>query len=500
STIDSRLRIYKRSVSGRKDDLLDFPVTFSESKPAITEIQNTIKVPENLQTLTDQLLLQQFSPASVLVTDKGDILYITGSTGKYLEPAAGKANMNIFAMARGGLNNELPVAFRRALQNYDKVHLHNIKIIAESGIQIADVTIQQIEKPLALRGKLLVVFTDVKGIKVKSAKRRTGSTGESQLLDELKAEVQRVKEELQGTNEEMQTSQEELKSANEELQSTNEELQSTNEELTTSKEEMQSMNEELQTVNMELQSKIDDFARVNNDMNNLLNSIEIATLFLDKELKIRQYTVHATRIFKLIPGDIGRLFTDQVSTLNYPEIYADANEVLRTLMFVEKMVSTHDGHWFNVRIMPYRTFDDKIDGLVITFIDITKSRILEHSLKKSQLMQLAFIKSVPGVIIGLSDKGDVIEFNPEAEKVFNRKREEVIGQNYFNLFVAESARKSLELNMKRLFSGDIPGNLISEVNTSSGIELNIEWTAHKLVDDSDQLTGIIGIGINILLP
>jgi len=500
STIDSRLRIYKRSHSLRKNDLLDFPGTFSDNKPVITEIPNTVKVPDNLQTLTDQLLLQQFSPASVLVTDKGDILYITGSTGKYLEPAAGKANMNLFAMARSGLNNELPVAFRKALQSYDKVILSNLKIIAESGVQQADVTIQQIEKPLALKGKLLVVFTDVKGTNEKPVKRASGKTGESLIQGELKDELQRIKEELQSTNEEMQTSQEELKSANEELQSTNEELQSTNEELTTSKEEMQSLNEELQTVNLELQSKIDDFARVNNDMNNLLNSIEIATLFLDKELKIRQYTVPATKIFKLIPGDIGRLFTDQVSELDYPGINTDASEVLRSLMYIEKVVSTHDGRWFIVRIMPYRTFDDKIDGLVITFIDITQSRKLEDSLKESQLMQLAFIRAVPGVIIGLSVTGKIIEFNPEAEKVFNLKRDEVIGQNYYKLFVAEEDRKQVEVNMKKLFSGTLQDNYINDIKALNGNELKIEWSVQRLIDESGKLIGVISIGVNILSP
>ncbi len=179
---------------------------------------------------------------------------------------------------------------------------------------------------------------------------------------------------MQSTLEEMQTSQEELKSSNEELQSTNEELQSTNEELTTSKEEMQSLNEELQTVNAELQSKVDEFSRVNNDMKNLLNSTDIATLFLDKELNIRRFTNQATKIFKLIKSDIGRPFTDQVSDLIYPELASDALEVLRTLVFIQKQIPTRDGRWFFIRIMPYRTLDDRIEGLVITFINIIRSQ------------------------------------------------------------------------------------------------------------------------------
>jgi two-component system CheB/CheR fusion protein len=180
----------------------------------------------------------------------------------------------------------------------------------------------------------------------------------------------------------MQTSQEELKSTNEELQSANEELQSTNEELTTSKEEMQSLNEELQTVNAELQAKVDDYSRVNNDMKNLLNSTDIATLFLDKELNIRRYTNQATKIFKLIKSDIGRPFTDQVSDLIYAELSEDALEVLRTLVFIQKQIPTKDGRWYSVRIMPYRTYDDRIDGLVITFINITDLKLLEVKLNE----------------------------------------------------------------------------------------------------------------------
>jgi two-component system CheB/CheR fusion protein len=293
--------------------------------------------------LTDQLLLQQFSPSSVLVTYKGDILYITGSTGKYLEPAAGKANMNLFAMAREGLREELPVAFRKVTQTYEKVVLHSLKIGTSQSQHVADVIIQQIEKPLLLKGKILVLFEDQPVIKTKSAGPKKGQSYDMSQIEKIDLELQNTKEDLQSAREEMQTSQEELKSTNEELQSTNEELQSTNEELTTSKEEMQSLNEELHTVNIELQSKIDDSSRVNNDMNNLLKSINIATLFLDRDLKIRQFTMPATKIFKLIQSDIGRLFTDQVTDLIYPGLFNDAREVLRSLDYVEKAVPTNDG-------------------------------------------------------------------------------------------------------------------------------------------------------------
>ncbi|MDP3916089.1 MAG: chemotaxis protein CheB [Bacteroidota bacterium] len=495
--IDAKLRIYQRSGPAKAEELFGFPSSFAHSKPGIIEIQQKEKVADNVQTLTDKLLLQQFLPASVLVTEAGDIIYITGSTGKYLEPAAGKANMNLFAMAREGLRNELPGAFRKAMQNYEKVVLNNVKVGTNDGTVLTDVTVQQIEKPLPLNGKILVFFADVHNADRKISKQNETLTSGIALNAELEFDLQRLNEELQSTREEMQTSQEELKSTNEELQSTNEELQSTNEELTTSKEEMQSLNEELQTVNAELQSKVDDFSRVNNDMSNLLNSIEIATLFLSKELKIRQFTLPATKIFKLRESDIGRLFTDQVTDLVYPEMYNDTREVLRTLVFKEKAIATSDGRWFNIRMMPYRTTEDKIDGLVITFIDITKSKRLENALLENEKMLRAFIQAVPGVIIGLSHEGNVIEFNTEAEKLFGRKRKDVIGKSYVELFIAQLSRRKVEAELNNLLTGVLPNRYENRVKTIGGDELKIEWSGHKFLGAEGLLIGIIAVGEKI---
>jgi transcriptional regulator with PAS, ATPase and Fis domain len=203
-------------------------------------------------------------------------------------------------------------------------------------------------------------------------------------LAEMERELQHVRWELQTTREQTQTSQEELKSTNEELQSANEELQSTNEELTTSKEEMQSLNEELQTVNTELQARVDDLSTANSDMKNLLNSTEIATLFLDNDLRVRRFTAEATKLIKLIPGDVGRPITDLALGLRYPELAGDSREVLRTLVSVEKPIAAPEGFWFTVRIMPYRTLEDRIDGVVITFTDVTAAKKLEAELRQRQ--------------------------------------------------------------------------------------------------------------------
>ena len=371
SLIDSKLKIYKKNANSVTSGIVDFPSSFvSSKKQTVTEIK-TIKIVENIQTLTDQLLLQQFAPASVLINADGDVLYITGRTGKYLEPAAGKGNWNIYSMAREGLRNELPSAIRKAKQSFENVKLHNLKIGTNGGTQFIDVTIQSIEKPDALKGTIIIVFTDLE-IQLTSNTKK-GLQQISNREHDLETELKETKEELQSIREEMQTTQEELQSSNEEMHSTNEELQSTNEEL-------QSLNEELQTVNAELQSKIAEFMIVKNDMINLLNSTDIATLFLDPQLNIRRFTDSLTDLFKIRESDIGRPFTDMVSNLQYPDISDDANQVLRTLIAKEIDITTKDQRWFKVRLLPYRTFEDHINGIVITFFDITEAKLLEAQL------------------------------------------------------------------------------------------------------------------------
>jgi len=383
--IDAKYKIYKCAETALSAELIDFPSSFYHHRGVNVEKKTPQKVVENIQVLADQILLQHFAPASVLLNTAGDILYITGRTGKYLEPVAGKANWNIHAMAREGLRHELPGAFRKAMQNFTPVIIRNVKIGANGGTIFVDVTVQRIENPDVLKGMIMLVFTDVPAMVEQSRLNpKTGKPVSSVKQKELEIELQRNYEELQSAREEMQTSQEELKSTNEELQSTNEELQSTNEELTTSKEEMQSLNEELQTVNTELQSKVTDFIRANDDMKNLLNSTEIATLFLDKDLNIRRFTDQVTKIVKLRNTDIGRPFTDLVTDLKYSEIGIHALQVIKTLIFTETAAETHDGRWYNVRIMPYRTLDDHIDGLVMTFTDITIAKILEVELNETK--------------------------------------------------------------------------------------------------------------------
>ncbi|UYG04717.1 PAS domain-containing protein [Halomonas sp. LR3S48] len=383
--IQSKLRLYLRQDYAQSSDTR-LPV---KSFPPLSWIAKELPVPandsssqttDNLQAAADQVLLQVYAPAAVVVNDEGDVVYISGRTGKYLEPAAGKANWNFHAMVREGLRIPITSALRQAENQSEPLHLPGLQVqLAGGGMQSVDVTVQALREPTTLRGMKMIVFRDIAKPHASPADKNTSTTAAQQAYA---AELQQYQDEIQTLREENRTSQEELQSANEELQSTNEELQSTNEELTTSKEEMQSMNEELQTINAEMQTKLDDLALAQSDMNNLLNSIEIAILFLDQNLNLRRFTDRASKIISIREGDIGRPLSDLTTSLLYPELNDDALNTLSTLAFSEKQITTTDDRWFTVRIMPYRRLDNVIDGVVITLIDITATKELEQALRK----------------------------------------------------------------------------------------------------------------------
>ena len=377
-----KARLFRCTESPQRLEPVEFPASFSAGAPTRIEPRAAPKPPVSLQALADQLVLQRYAPPAALVNDKGDIFYISGRTGKYLEPAVGKANWNLFAMAREGPRYELVGGFQKALRQKRSVTLHGLQVRTDSGEQGVEVTIRRLDETGPLQGLWMIVFADVVAPAATPARGRPPKPqASSRRVAEVEQELQRVRTEARATHEEMQTFQEEIRSANEELQSTNEELQSTNEELTTSKEEMQSLNEELQTLNTELQAKVDELSRASNDMKNLLDSTAIATLFLNKDLHVRRFTSQVTQIIKLLPADVGRPLSDLTSDLRYPKLAEDARVVLRTLTPEEKPIRTHDGRWFTVRIMPYRTLDDRIDGGVLTFADITVAKTLEAKLR-----------------------------------------------------------------------------------------------------------------------
>jgi two-component system CheB/CheR fusion protein len=380
--INPKSRLYWRSDHPAIAGTVYFPTSPTRSTNRVPQEFNVSPVsalPANLQAQAEQTLLQEFAPAAVLVNDQGDVVFINGRVGKYLEPASGKANWNIHVMARPTIRTQIAAALRQAILDKASVELRGLRLNDEPAHATLDVTVKVMEQPHALAGLIMIVFHDVMApFPAKRRRRKSDAVVDPQMVEEL----QRCKDEIHALRQEMGASAEELQAANEELQSTNEELQSANEELTTSKEESQSMNEELQTLNQELQTKLDDLALAQSDMQNLLNSTDIATLFLDSDLNVRRFTEQITRIIHLREGDIGRPLTDLASTLNYPTLNDDAQQTLKTLTLTEKEITTTDGFWFLVRIKPYRTLTNMIQGVVITLIDITAAKKLEARLRK----------------------------------------------------------------------------------------------------------------------
>jgi len=399
-------RLFRRGEARLPIQAMIFPPALAVARPGAPKEPKMAEA-HNLSALADQVLLQQFAPPAVLVNEAGDIIYISGRTGKYLEPAAGKANWNIFAMARDGLRLELASVMHRAARQDEPVQVHDLQVGTNGGTQTVGLTVQKLAAPGPLQGLIMVVFRDQPPPVPGGPEPRGGSAKVRQMQHELLQSRQA----LHDLQQEMQTSQEELKSTNEELQSTNEELQSTNEELTTSKEELQSLNEELQTVNAEQQARMEELARTSSDMKNLLDSTNITTVFLDQELNIGRYTSGASRLFQLLPGDVGRPLTDISTTLNYDQLRGDAREVLRTLIPAERSVTTRDGRWFSVRIMPYRTKDDRIDGLVLTFTETTTAKVLERDLRATATQFQALLDHMSAAYAlcsGIPDAGGAV--------------------------------------------------------------------------------------------
>jgi two-component system CheB/CheR fusion protein len=343
SLVDHKWKIYKKRDSIHSaQPFIEFPT----SRPIVKTGKTFMKKNEikDIVRLAENIILQSYSPNCVIISGEGDIVYIHGRTGKYLELTNGEAKMNVYEMAREGLKQELPALIRKVLSSKKPVTFEEIKIKSNGWTQLINLTVKQINEPAVMKGFLLLIFEDAAIPKKMAAAKKIYSEGRSgKIIKDLERELKSTKEILRSTVEELETSGEELKSTSQEMQSTNEEMQSSNEELETSKEELQSLNEELITVNTELQNKNNELTVINNDMKNLLDSIDIPTIFWDNNLLIKRFTFHATKVVNLISSDIGRPINHISTNLRYEKLIEDAKEVLRTLVYKEIELQTNDG-------------------------------------------------------------------------------------------------------------------------------------------------------------
>ena len=478
--VDKKWKIFRRKEAVPAiHPVMTFPALPPARDPAIRPATMSRPAREpNIASAVDHLLLARFAPSSAVVTDRGEVVYIHGRTGNYLEPSSGQPRNNILDMAREGLQLELASALRQAVSRDHEVVREGIQVKTNGHFTRVDLSVTRIQEPESLRGLLLVSFRPRPDLPDTPEESKAGEPDDGRVRD-LERELKCTKESLQTTIEELETANEELKSANEELQSTNEELQSTNEEMETAKEEMQSLNEELTTVNAEMQSKVDDLSRTNDDMQNLLNSTEVATIFLDRDLNIKRYTEQARELINLIQTDVGRPLGDLVSRLAYDRLVADCRDVLRTLVFKVTEVRTTEGRWYLMRIMPYRTAENVIDGVVVTFVDINPVKTAEKSL----LRMSKVFQEGPVAMMILDCAGTVIEANDEAVQAWEWTREELAGRSFLEI-LADSSGKAAEDLLGRCSAGEIIRKMACVFATRSRRESPGFVTLKLLADES----------------
>jgi two-component system, chemotaxis family, CheB/CheR fusion protein len=378
SVIDSKWKMFERKEGISAGKAIDFPFHVNRHSNQAPIISLPKHKGDSVSQVFNKILLDEYTPPSVIINEKGDILYINGKMGRYLELSSGEVMINVYRMAREELKYAIGNVIHQARRQKGNAIITDIRIKDEDEMRKLDIKASYVES--LQQGLVILVFED-KGILTKPDSKAKKKSMQDPAMAELEKELLYTKQQLHTTIEQMETSLEELKSTNEELQSTNEELQSTNEESLTTKEEMQSLNEELMSINQQYQTKAEELTQLNNDMKNLLDGTEIGTLFLDNDLRILKFTPQLQKNFRIIKSDIGRSISDIAPNFNYPALEQSIREVIERLSSREIEVELFDKTWYTIRIMPYRTLDNFINGAVLSFINTTKFRILENQIK-----------------------------------------------------------------------------------------------------------------------
>jgi len=414
--VSKKWRIYRRIGVGRPVSI-EIPVRPSrETRPAAGHLPVAASAPRlSLASTAQQMLLDRFAPACVMIDRKLRVLYVHGAVEDYLTFPAGELTTRVVDMAREGLRARLRGAIGTCLEAHRSVSVTARVRRGEKSIPVK-ATVTPLRYPRETDGLLLIAFEDYRVSAGKSGRQATGKSDVHQLEDELRV----TREELQSTIEQLENSNDQLKASNEEVTAANEELQSANEEMETSKEELQSLNEELNTINARLQEKVEELEDINNDIVNLLSSTSIATVFLDKELKVRRYTPASTSLFSLIPSDLGRPIVDVLRRFRDEVLLDDARRVLADLTPLSKEVQAEDSRWYIRRITPYRTQDDRIEGVVVTFVDVSDLKQIEGALREAheRAVWLArFPEENPSPVARVSADGSILYRNPTSAKL-----------------------------------------------------------------------------------
>ncbi|MFL5730365.1 MAG: CheR family methyltransferase [Cytophagaceae bacterium] len=435
STADQKWRLFKRmDISSSLSELSNFPhLPHIENTEVKNEKMSSKKhVPGNMLEAIQKSLLNSYAPPSVIINKNGDIIYVNGHTGRYLELPIGQITLNIFSMAREGLKFEIDSALKELNNHNTTVIRNNVRIKIDSTYILVNLTVKDLSESNDLYGLILLIIEEIPAVEDAEILKHSENVPQNKTIEELKKELEFIKKQYKNTIEEKEASIEEITSVNEELQSINEELQSSNEELTTSKEEMQSLNEELVAVNAELNTKMIEYTQITNDMRNLLDSTQIATIFLDQKLNLKRFTPTASKIIKLISADVGRPITDIASNLTYTNLENDIREVLDRLSTKEKQVKTTDGTSFAMRISPYRTVDNYIEGVVITFTDISIHNQLSDE-KFARIFAENIVNTVRQPLIVLDKDLHIMSVNEAFYKNFKVLPLDTKGKNLFEI-------------------------------------------------------------------
>ena len=510
--VDRKAKLYQR-----KDSLLGLQRTLmNRVLPGISAIsaelprsnvRSAFPVKLPLREMTEQAMLRQLAPTAALVNGHGDILYLHGRSGMYLEPSAGEAGIsNILKMARQGLRPALSSALHKALSSGQTVQVAAVRVKTNGHYSLVDLNVSPVTTHLDVPTELplfLVLLEEGRGADLRAdgiasagsaggARAPTPESEHEARIAALTQELRAKDEYLQSTHEELESSTEELKSSNEEMQSVNEELQSTNEELETSKEELQSVNEELATVNTELQSKVTDLSRTNDDMSNLLAGTGIGTVFVDHQLRILRFTPAASAIINLIATDVGRPVAHIVSNLvGYTDLVVDLRAVLDSLIPKEVDVQAADGKWYTLRIQPYRTLDNVIEGAVISFIDITEVvRVRDALAKANDQLRLAVVLRDASDAMTVQDlEGRMIAWNPAAERLYGWSEAQALAMNARERIPGNLREGALE-QLSRLSRAEVLQPYHTQRLTSGGSVLEVSIISSALLAPTGQMYAI----------
>ena len=499
TVLDRKQKLYQRKTNGYIAKHASS--AFSLPLIAAAQQQNNPKVlPYNvpLQELAEKALLQQVVQAGVLVNRKGDILYLHGRAGLYLEPVTGGLDSyNILKMAREGLQAELVVALHKAALDNTIVRRSSLRVKTNAHFSTINLTISPVEAGLVAESAstlFMVVLEEAASQSATSTDVSTprGSPDSNAQIIKLEQALLDKDSYIQSASEEQQAAYEELKSVNEELQSINEELQSTNEELETSKEELQSVNEELATTNAELQNKALESSHLNNDMNNLIVGTGIATIFVDLKLNILRFTPGLTKIISLIESDIGRPLKNFTSTLSvYNQLENDLQSMLHSLIPRELEVQTIDGNYYMLGMLPYRTTDNRIEGAVINFINITEHKQAEISLKKAndQLRLATVVRDANDAILLQDLDGNIMAWNGAAQRLYGWSETEALALNIAKLVPADLHKKELS-RIKQLSQKEILETYETKRLTKDGLVIDVWLTATGLINEAGEVYAI----------